>query len=242
MFAESTSLHDKAIKALAATDRAMRLLEFEEHLLDRRRPRAGTGGKTIKDLGHGFLGQHDRHVKDRINALLALNRHTCMTDPLEPPLVATALIFGRNHKGMPQWPGVAERIGILLADAAHPAWGGYGQGQQALTEMPQGTQAPDELLIRLPWPWLVSRPAVPVDRAPGQSLQVGVRHPVPLRAGENVRLGDGEHYEGEPLQARTGLQGVVREQLELDPYRRPGVSRQVAAPHLGCVLLGAVGQ
>ena len=123
MFAESTSLHDKAVETLTADDRAMRLLEFEEHLLDRRRPWAGTGGKTIKDLGHGFLGQYDRHVKDRINALLGLSRHTCVTDLLEPRLIATALMYGRDHKGMPRWPVIVERVGILLTDPAHPAWG-----------------------------------------------------------------------------------------------------------------------
>ena len=121
MFAESTSLHDKAIKALTADDRATGLLEFEEHLLDRRRPWAGTSGETVKDLGYGFLGQYDRHVKDRINALLGLNRHVCVADPLESCLIATALMYGRDHKGMPRWPVIVERVSILLADPAHPA-------------------------------------------------------------------------------------------------------------------------
>ena len=93
MFAESTSLHDQAVKALAAGDRPTGLLEFEDHLLDRGRPWAGTGGKTLKDLGCGFLGQYRRHVKDHINTLLDLSRHTCVADPLEPLLITTALCW-----------------------------------------------------------------------------------------------------------------------------------------------------
>ena len=80
MFAESTSLYDRAVKALAAGDRPTGLLEFEDHLLDRGRPWAGTGGKTLKELGYGFLGQYRRHVKDHINTLLDLSHHTCVAD------------------------------------------------------------------------------------------------------------------------------------------------------------------
>ena len=47
MFAESTSLHDRAVTALTAGNRPIGLLEFEDHLLDRQRPWAGTGGKTL---------------------------------------------------------------------------------------------------------------------------------------------------------------------------------------------------
>jgi hypothetical protein len=53
MFAESTSPHYQAVKTLAAGDRPIGLLEFEDHLLDRERSWAGTGGKTLKDLGGG---------------------------------------------------------------------------------------------------------------------------------------------------------------------------------------------
>ena len=149
MFAESTSLHDQATKALAAGDRPIGLLEFEDHLLDRGRPWAGTGGKTLKDLGYGFLGQYRRHVKDHINTLLDLSHHTCVADPLEPLLITTALIYGRHHKGMPKWPVIVERIRILLADPAHPAWGRNGTGAQALAEMPQETPTPEELTAAL---------------------------------------------------------------------------------------------
>jgi hypothetical protein len=54
---------------------------------------------------------------------LDLGHHTCVSDPLEPLLVTTALLHGRDHKGMPGWPVVVERIGILLADPAHGEWG-----------------------------------------------------------------------------------------------------------------------
>jgi len=149
MFAESTSLHDQAVTALTASNRPIGLLEFEDHLLDRERPWAGTGDKTLKDLGYGFLGQYRRHVKDRINRLLDLGHHTCIADPLEPVLVTTALLYGRDHKGMPGWPVVVERIGILLADPAHTAWGQDGQGAQALAEMPQETPSPERLTAAL---------------------------------------------------------------------------------------------
>jgi hypothetical protein len=129
IFAESTSLHDQAVRALTAGSRPIGLLEFEDHLLDRGRPWAGTGGKTLKDLGYGFLGQYRRHVKDRINRLLDLGHHTCIADPLEPLLITTALLYGRHHKGMPRWPVIVERIGILLADPAHGEWGRDGQGR-----------------------------------------------------------------------------------------------------------------
>jgi hypothetical protein len=115
MFVESTSLHDRAVTALTAGNRPMGLLEFEDHLLDRERPWAGAGGKTLKDLGYGFLGPYRRHVKDHINRLLDLGHHTCISDPLEPLLLTTALLYGRHHKGMPRWPVIVERIGILLA-------------------------------------------------------------------------------------------------------------------------------
>jgi hypothetical protein len=51
MFAESTSLHEQAVTALTAGNRPIGLLELADHLLDRERPWAGTGGKTLKDLG-----------------------------------------------------------------------------------------------------------------------------------------------------------------------------------------------
>jgi hypothetical protein len=48
MFAESTSLHDRAVTALPAGNRPVGLLEFEDHLLDRQRPWAGTAARPSK--------------------------------------------------------------------------------------------------------------------------------------------------------------------------------------------------
>ena len=124
------------------------LLEFEGHLLDRERPWAGTGGKTLIDLGYGFLGQYRRHVKDHINRLLDLNHHTCIADPVEPLLFATALLYGRHHKGMPRWRVIVERIGILLADPAHAEWGHDGQGVQARGDATGDGQGTRFLTIR----------------------------------------------------------------------------------------------
>jgi hypothetical protein len=149
VFAESTSLHDKAIEALTAASLPFGLLAFEDHLLDRDRPWAGTGGRTLKDLGHGFLGSYARHVKDRTNALISLGKHTCVSDPLEPYLVNRALVFGRDHKGMPGWYAVVDRIGVLLADPGHPAWSRDGGGSKALAEMPPQAPSIDQLGVTL---------------------------------------------------------------------------------------------
>lgn len=119
MFAESTSLHDQAIKALAAGDRPIGLRQFEDHLLDRGRPWVGTGGKTLKDFGYRFLGQYRRHVKDHISTLLDLSHHTCVADPARTPPDRHRLRYGRNHKGMPKW----------RVDRASQT-GGQGQGQR----------------------------------------------------------------------------------------------------------------
>jgi hypothetical protein len=88
-------------------------------------------------------------VKDHINKLLDLGHHTCVADPLEPFLVTTALLYGRDHKGMPGWPVIVERIGILLADPEHAEWGQDGQGVRALAEMPQETPSPEGLTTAL---------------------------------------------------------------------------------------------
>jgi len=149
MFAESTSLHDQAVKAVAAGIRPTGLPEFENHLLDRGRPWAAAGGKTLKDLGYGFLGQYRRHVKDHISTLLDLSHHTCVADPIEPFLITTALRYGRNHKGMPNWPVIVKRIGILLVNPAHPAWGKDGRGAQALAQMPQETPTAERLTVAI---------------------------------------------------------------------------------------------
>jgi hypothetical protein len=63
--------------------------------------------------------------------------HTCVPDPLQVYLVNKALVSGKEHKGMPAWPAIVERIGILLADPEHPAWYQDGRGAQALSEIPR---------------------------------------------------------------------------------------------------------
>jgi hypothetical protein len=136
MFAESTALHAMATTALTAPNRKAALLDFEEHLLDRKRPWAATGGRTLPDLGYGFLGDYRRHVKDRINVLMALTDHTCVPAPPETYLIPRALMRGRDHKGMPGWPAIVHHIGVLLADADHPQWRDDRRGHQALEELP----------------------------------------------------------------------------------------------------------
>jgi hypothetical protein len=149
MFAESTTLHTEAVNALTATNRSFGLIDFEKLLLDRKRVWAGTDGKPLKDLGRGFLGHYDRHVKDRTNSLIGLTGHTCVTDPLQVYLIPKALMFGRDHKGMPCWPVIVERIGILLANPNHPAWREKERGAQALAEAPVGLPSIDHLTTAL---------------------------------------------------------------------------------------------
>jgi len=149
MFAESTALHDHAIKALTATNRNHGLLEFEEHLLNRTRPWAGTSGRTLQDLGYGFLGRYEQHVKDRINALMALGDHSCVEDPLSIYLINRALGYGSDHKGMPGWQTIVERIGVLLRTPNHPAWRKPSYASQALADMPPQIHSIDELTAAL---------------------------------------------------------------------------------------------
>lgn len=157
MFAESTAVHDEAVKALTADDRNSGLLDFEQHLLDRVRPWAGTGGRSLRDLGYGFLGQYNRHVRDRVNALMNLGDHTCVDDPLQVYLVPRALMYGRDHKGMPGWRVIVERVGLLLADPQHPAW--RGRGARAVAEMPPQVQSVQQLAATL----LTNPSTLPVD-------------------------------------------------------------------------------
>ncbi|WP_283135746.1 hypothetical protein [Rhizohabitans arisaemae] len=145
IFAESTALQDRAVRALRDENRATALIDFERHLLDRTRSWAGTGGKTLKELGYGHLGTYTRHVKDHTNSLLSIDKHTCVDSPLQVYLVNRARAFGQDHKGMPGWSVVVERIGVLLADPAHRAWGGGDRGKRALAEMPPATPPIDKL-------------------------------------------------------------------------------------------------
>jgi hypothetical protein len=149
MFAESTALHGVAVEAVTADNRNFGLLDIERHLLDRVRPWAGTGGRNLKDLGYGFLGQYERHVKDRTDALMSLGDHTCVSDALQVYLVRRAMLYGRNHMGMPGWQVIVDRIGVLLTHPDHPAWGDAGRGPEALAGMPQRTPPVDQLTATL---------------------------------------------------------------------------------------------
>ncbi len=149
MFAESTTLYVRALDIMRAEDQAMALLNFERFLLDRSRVWAGTDGKTLRDLGYGHLGAYDQHLKERVDTLLALRDHTCVTDPWDVYLVRRAVTYGRDHLGMPNWPRVVERLRVLLEDPDHPAWYGDGRGAQAVSEMPKSTPRPKELTALL---------------------------------------------------------------------------------------------
>lgn len=149
MFAQSTALHKVAVTALAAPSQLAGLLGFEKHLLDRERPWPGTGGRTLRELGYGFLGDYRRHVKDRVNAMMALADHTCVPAPLETYLIPAALMSGGDQKGMPGWLVIVDRIGVLLADPDHPRWGGDRLGYQALDDLPAQVTSIDDLTANL---------------------------------------------------------------------------------------------
>ena len=149
MLAESASLHDRAVTALTARPRARGLAGFRNYLLDRRRAWSGTGGRTLRQLGWGCLASYDQHVRDEITMLIRLDRHTCIPDPLAPLLTGAAIMLGPHSKGMPAWPVIAGRAGILAADPEHPAWGEDGAGMRAIADMPPGTPAPRLLTAAL---------------------------------------------------------------------------------------------
>jgi hypothetical protein len=142
IFAESVALQRVA---KAALPREYGLLEFEDHVLDRHRPWAA-GGRTLQEVGYGYLGALTRHVRDRTNALLSLRRHGYR--PMLGYLIARTRFYGDDHYGMPRWPGVAASVRELLLTPEHPAWPGDSPGQRhakALAMAPTGTPPPGKL-------------------------------------------------------------------------------------------------
>lgn len=67
---------------------------------------------------------------------MVLADHTCVPAPLETYLIPKALMRGRDHKGMPDWPVIVHRIGVLLADPDHPQWLDDRRGHHALEDLP----------------------------------------------------------------------------------------------------------
>jgi hypothetical protein len=143
MFAESTALHTAAAAALTAPHHTAGLRDFEKHLLDQGRPWAGSGGRTLTDLSQRFLDDYRRHVQQRVDALTGLSDHTCVSAPLEKYLIPKAFMHARDHKGMPGWPVIVHRIGILLAEPNHPRWGVHGGASGARKLPPEVTSIRD---------------------------------------------------------------------------------------------------
>jgi hypothetical protein len=150
MFAESTDLQVQAVHALTSAHRAQGLITFEHHLLDRDRRWAGTGGRNLRDLGYGHLGDYARQVRKSTNAMLGLAAdHTCVDNPLEVYLVHSALTTGLDHKGMPRWPVIVDRIEKLLENSDHPAWRDDTRGAEAVAQMPPEIESIDRLKATL---------------------------------------------------------------------------------------------
>ncbi len=149
MFAESTDLHVHAVNALTVPDRAIGLLDFEQQLLDRERSWACSGGRTLRQVGYGYLGAYTRHVRERTGTLIGLEYHTCIDNPFEIYLVHCALRTGQDRKGMPNWKLVVERIGVLLDHPGHRAWSDTARGVQARAAMPASVGTVDDLQTAL---------------------------------------------------------------------------------------------
>jgi hypothetical protein len=138
MFAESVALH-RAAKAALPTE--FGLLEFEEHVLDRRRPWAA-GGRTLQEMGYGSLGAFTKHVRGRTNALLSIRDDGYRL--LLGYLIMVTRLYGRDHYGMPRWPAIAGCVRELLLTPGHPAWLAQAR-DTVLAVAPPGTPLPDPL-------------------------------------------------------------------------------------------------
>jgi hypothetical protein len=142
MFAESVALH-RAAKA--SLPREFGLLEFEDHVLNRRRPWSA-GGRTLQEMGYGSLGAFAKHVRGRTSALLAIrgDGHRLLLGYL----IMVTRLYGRDHYGMPRWPAIAGSVRELILTPEHPAWLGDSPRQErdtALAVAPSGTPLPDAL-------------------------------------------------------------------------------------------------
>jgi hypothetical protein len=138
MFAESIALHRVA---KATLPREFGLLEFEDHVLDRRRPWAA-GGRTLQEMGYGSLGAFTKHVRGRTNALLAIRDDGYRL--LLGYLIMVTRLYGRDHYGMPGWPAIAGSVRELLMTPGHPAWLAQAR-DTVLAVAPPGTPLPDAL-------------------------------------------------------------------------------------------------
>ncbi|MGR6913945.1 hypothetical protein ACU635_06790 [[Actinomadura] parvosata] len=142
IFAESTALHTRAVQTLQSTDR-FALLSFEDHVLDRHRPWAG-GGRTLQEMGHGYLGAFTKHVKGRTNLLMTLNQDFGSA-ALHSYLIAKALFTGKHHKGMPSWPAIVSTVCDMIHDGDHEAWRDAEDYRQTMDSRPHGLQARADL-------------------------------------------------------------------------------------------------
>jgi hypothetical protein len=138
MFAESVALHRVA---KAALPREFGLLEFEDHVLDRRRPWAA-GGRTLQEMGYGSLGAFAKHVRGQTNVLLAIRDDGYRL--LLGYLIMVTRLYGGDHYGMPRWPAIAGSVRELLLTPGHPAWLAQVR-DTVLAVAPPGTPLPDAL-------------------------------------------------------------------------------------------------
>jgi hypothetical protein len=133
MFAESVALH-RVAKAALDSGGHYAIFDFEHHVLDRQRPWAG-GGRTLQQMGYGHLGELTKHVKERSDALVSLDRNYGRR-ALLAYLVSKAVLFGPHHRGMPTWPRIVSNICDMVANPDEARW--RGEGAVSLAAAPAG--------------------------------------------------------------------------------------------------------
>lgn len=158
MWAESVALN-RVAQRLIATGNPTFVYKFEDHLLDRQRRWAG--GKTLREIGYGNLGDFTRHVKSTTDAFSDFEDNYGW----EVFLGRLAWAADDRHWAMPRWPKITQLVRHLVENPDDPAW--LGDGKEALKGVPSSMPDPETLesiLLRSPdelpidiLQWLISQ-------------------------------------------------------------------------------------
>ena len=119
-----------------------------------RRPHPGhatavgrTGGRTLGEMGWGYLGAFRKHVKKTLDWLYHLSKHYGYQGALGRLIAVTGGGiggYGDEHYGMPRWPAVARGVRDVLVNPDHHGWV-LNDGPRRIAAAPPGTPEPDEL-------------------------------------------------------------------------------------------------
>jgi hypothetical protein len=133
--------HDAPLRVSEPTLDYVRLRSFEDHILDTRRPWAA-GGRTLAEMGWGYIGEFRKHVKLRIRQLMLLDDEYGYRAVLGLLIGPVVFAGDDDHYGMPRWPAKAAAVREILLDPGHIGWWSY---SRAADPAPPGTPEPDEL-------------------------------------------------------------------------------------------------